>query len=1059
VSHPHRLALPLVVCLAASFSACTRAPDSREAGSAKAVAARESARGQCPASLPKAPDIPGSPAVLENLDYWLARHSKADLDRPLLREPNVRSLDSALRIGADGAPRPVALAFPLPLPEIQRLYTAQLDFWRERFRTGEYGVAEGEAQALLEAQAREAFAPSVSMRVALEDLQLSCVPMTQKLLRLKGDLRFDRNACSRARAQEPVEVLGRLGGAWYFVRTRDALGFLPVAGKLTAEVSKAHAEALRAGRERTLVADVSSDGVTLPKGTHLAQAQDGTTFVARSGELPSATVGLSRSEAADALAPITRRRLLTEAFRYLHAPYGLGDEGGGRDCSRYVSDVLRDFGLHMPRLSGEQSSSGQYSVDVPPEASEADRFNLLDEAHESGVVLIHFPGHIMFYLGRDAGGVPRVIHAFAEFMKPCAGGGESLQVVESVRVSGLDLGRGSSRRSFLERMTRLTVLGEAPSAALQGLAQFRAAAPTPKHAPCEQGKDVALFADKHKPRPGEPLRMIAVSEKDMRPARVLVEGPDGRVLDADTKDLGVGPFARVASTTLQGAGLYTVRVADGENVLACTKLDVRPASQGRASEAPRAADAPAWTDRHAWAPKYEQLFAAFVEQLFSYPVEEQRSFSALHEVLRDPARNLLYDLNEPGEDARLPVSPDCADLPYFLRAYFAWKHSLPFGYRQCNRGRAGAAPRCGELADNRTPVEAADRVDAFARFLRTKVGNAVHSASGRTLPDDPSTDLYPLSLTRRALAPGSVFVDPYGHLIVVAKWLPEGVPGSGVLIGADAQPDHTVGRRRFWRGNFLFTPDLSDVGAGFKAFRPVERDTKTGELTQLDDAAIRKLSHERAPSRMQYDAPADAFYERMDQLIHPRPLSVEQRLTELVSALEEQVLRRVEAIDVGEAHMRKSGGVMAMPEAKAIFETTGPWEDFATPSRDMRLLIAIDAVLGLPEAVRTSPGRYAADAATVSALPGRLDAALRARTLSYTRSDGAKQALSLAEVVARAPAIELGFNPNDCVERRWGAPDGSAELASCKRAAPESQRVAMTKVRSWFATRTRPPRP
>ena len=33
------------------------------------------------------------------------------------------------------------------------------------------------------------------------------------------------------------------------------------------------------------------------------------------------------------------------------------------------------------------------------------------------------------------------------------------------------------------------------------------------------------------------------------------------------------------------------------------------------------------------------------------------------------------------------------------------------------------------------------------------------------------------------------------------------------------------------------------------------------------------------------------------------------------------------------------GGEADMPDGASIFETTGAWEDFATPSRDLRLLI------------------------------------------------------------------------------------------------------------------------
>ena len=34
-------------------------------------------------------------------------------------------------------------------------------------------------------------------------------------------------------------------------------------------------------------------------------------------------------------------------------------------------------------------------------------------------------------------------------------------------------------------------------------------------------------------------------------------------------------------------------------------------------------------------------------------------------------------------------------------------------------------------------------------------------------------------------------------------------------------------------------------------------------------------------------------------------------------------------------------------------------------------------------------------------------------------------ALALAHVVARQRALEMAYNPNDCIKIRWGAPDGS----------------------------------
>jgi hypothetical protein len=54
--------------------------------------------------------------------------------------------------------------------------------------------------------------------------------------------------------------------------------------------------------------------------------------------------------------------------------------------------------------------------------------------------------------------------------------------------------------------------------------------------------------------------------------------------------------------------------------------------------------------------------------------------------------------------------------------------------------------------------------------------------------------------------------------------------------------------------------------------------------------------------------------------------------------------------------------------------------------------------------------------------------------------------------------LEMAYNPNDCVELRWGAPAKSDEASTCKRYAPAAQREKMSKYRAWFHERRRPPR-
>ena len=194
----------------------------------------------------------------------------------------------------------------------------------------------------------------------------------------------------------------------------------------------------------------------------------------------------------------------------------------------------------------------------------------------------------------------------------------------------------------------------------------------------------------------------------------------------------------------------------------------------------------------------------------------------------------------------------------------------------------------------------------------------------------------------------------------------------------------------------------------------------------------------------------------------PRPIDVNSQLNSLVDALHESARRRVLSVQNGEDYVTKSRRTIKMPRGYSIFETAGPWEDFATPARDMRLLIAIDTVLDLPDALKRAPGRFGLEPAelegAIAELKRSLNRALEAKSFEYVKSDGATQRLSLRELVARAERMEMAYNPNDCIELRWGAAEGSEEMKSCARHAPKRQRKRMGSYRAWFQERKRPPR-
>jgi hypothetical protein len=293
------------------------------------------------------------------------------------------------------------------------------------------------------------------------------------------------------------------------------------------------------------------------------------------------------------------------------------------------------------------------------------------------------------------------------------------------------------------------------------------------------------------------------------------------------------------------------------------------------------------------------------------------------------------------------------------------------------------------------------------------------------------------------------------------KRVPQSGGGAGVFLAVDAEPDGTVTRKRFWRGNFLFAQEPALGSPGFKRFRPIMR--TAGVERRLTNAEIANNPDYGDFSLEQSKLSVEAFYDRMDDVMSPAPLDPVRALKETITSLQEQVNTRVTSVENGRKYQAGGGGEVPLPDGASIFETTGAWEDYATPSRDLRLLIAIDVVRGFPDRVARRPERYAMpkdkSVADVKAeLDGVLAAELAARKFSYKRSDGSQWSLALKDIVDRMAELEMAYNVNDCVELRWGAAEGSEEAATCKRHAPAAQRTKMAEYRAWFHERRRPPR-
>jgi len=624
---------------------------------------------------------------------------------------------------------------------------------------------------------------------------------------------------------------------------------------------------------------------------------------------------------------------------------------------------------------------------------------------------------------------------------------------------------------------------------------------------CPDAADVTVLPSPVSPWKGAPLRVMVVSEKPVQGVLSLI-APDGSVAAKSADRLGgSAPYSWFAEVAVPASGTWHATLTPDRAPAECSAIANEIVVSAAKPEPPRTPSGAFWQVRNSWNATTEALFGAWIEKLFDAPPDQDLNWKVWSEVLHDRSRNFLFNHLGRGEDnSKSGLRPDCADFVYFLRAYFAYKMGLPFGYSNCSRGFGGRPPKCAQWFDMEHPEltrppappeadsasatpgaatppapgliglltgqQAADAPGGpsakppppkprhptnFGEYLRD-VGDVVHTGAVRVAGNDDTTDFYTVPLTREALRPGTVYADPYGHVLILVHRVPEVDGKPGVFLAVDAEPDGSITRKRFWRGNFLFVHDPALGSPGFKHFRPIVRD-KNGPLRRLSNAEIAKNPQYGDFSLEQSQMSMENFYDRMDDVMSPEPLDPVKAMTDAVASLNEQVKTRVTSVENGRKYQEKTAGETAMPNGASIFEAAGAWEDYSTPARDFRLLIAIDVVRGFPDHVARRADRFAIPAGKSAAdmksqLQAVLASELASRKITYTRSDGSPWTLSLKDVIARAADFEMAYNPNDCAELRWAAAEGSDEAATCKRRAPAAQRAKMSSdYRIWFRER------
>lgn len=394
-----------------------------------------------------------------------------------------------------------------------------------------------------------------------------------------------------------------------------------------------------------------------------------------------------------------------------------------------------------------------------------------------------------------------------------------------------------------------------------------------------------------------------------------------------------------------------------------------------------------------------------------------------------------------GDPPGLVFSADCADLVYMLRAYYAWKKALPFGFVTVVEARKPMGE--GDLRVTVHGNYAAIRWDVTAqspgvdirdvlRVIRDQVSTATFRIDPR-IERPVAQDFFSPAIAREALRPGSAIYNGNGHVVIVSR-----IDEAGRVHFLDAHPDMSV-TRGIYAGQF----ERGDpaLGAGFHAWRPFA--VVQGRFAHAVNEQLQAFSMEQyfGPNAARDWRQADFtesgrnadFVEftrrRLAQgaLVYDVADEFRVGLQGICDAFLDRARMVEDADRRGYWRLPRPGRLEGVSDGERFV-----WLAYSTPGRDRRLrwLVqrtanALTRQIGLYVAKDQAVG-YAGKAPRRD-LQRLFDSAAGVCEAAYVDSDGRRIILSLRDMLIRLPAAS--FDPYHCPERRWGASGG--ELARC----------------------------
>ena len=412
--------------------------------------------------------IPHTTRAMKTAGFWISRHPNPD--EIILSSREIQSLNAQIQSELKLTKNILRFAEEFSAKELKTsLENTLSDISKKGFYTKE-GKKAGQAffnlikdnmnlDALSDGQK-----PQFGFIVRFADQRF--LPTKEILTEGPLDINFDELQNSDLDAGEPVIVLHQSqNGKWFYVQSAASNGWVEAEQVALCDaadikdfllkddfvvVTKAKAD-IYLNPELTRHYDYVRMGVRLPV---VQKSQDTLEILLPSrnkyGLLIMQKGYLKESDVSDGYLSYTPRRIITQAFELLNAPYGWGGMHGEQDCSRFLQEIFATVGINLPRDSKDQAQVGKLMTEFNGQIKDEQKRDAIVKNAVGGVTLLPLKGHILLYLG-VVNAQPYVIHASWAFTDKIDGK-DTVRVLNRVVVSDLSLSENTKKTSLLKRI-------------------------------------------------------------------------------------------------------------------------------------------------------------------------------------------------------------------------------------------------------------------------------------------------------------------------------------------------------------------------------------------------------------------------------------------------------------------------------------------------------------------------------------------------------------------------------------------------------------------------------